>query len=930
MSDLLSRVLLVEDDEGDALLVRECLIEAGVPEVDVLWQRTLADGIAALAEAPGCVLLDLGLPDAEGLGALHGLVGEAVGIPVIVLTGRNDRTGVEAVAAGAQDYLVKDDITPELLDRSIRYAVERSRAQATELALREEQMLSAENSRLERGLLPRPLLRDDFVECATYYQPGRNLAVLGGDFYDVVQTPDGRVRAVVGDVMGHGPDEAALGVHLRVAWRTLVLAGAPDETILTSMSRLLSAETSSGGRFVTACDITIDADRSVTLRVAGHPAPLVCSAGRASLPRSRDRSAAGHRRTDRRRAPLAAERWLAGVAHAVVGRIVDDPLHRRPARRLPRARQSRQPRRRRTARRDQRRPWPAAARSDRGCRRSSAAHRSARPTTPPSSRSPCAARRASERADRDADMFADWPLRKRVASWFLTLVVLLVIAFATVLYATLQFKNKGDDDHRPLAAGVRDQPDAAERHGQPGDRPARLRPRQASGRSCSRIASTRRCSASTRRSCARCSPAIPALTADLAAFDRARRPRGARTSPRSTSPRCGAAIRHASGLVSDLAGKASFDKIRRARRDAQRPHRGGASTTSRAQRRAAIVFCFIATIAAAVLTLGSKYVLVARAAPSGARPDRRPRRSRPATSPAVRSTSRSSRAARRRSRRSGRDVDSMRARIASELARVERARVGLLERGEELARSNADLEQFAYVASHDLSEPLRKVANFCQLLERQYGDQLDDKAKQYIAFAVDGAKRMQVLIADLLVVLAGRAHHRERSPPVDTGIALSRALVDARRSHRRRPTRRSCAAPLPTVDGDATLLTALFQNLIGNAVKYRDPDRPPRIEISRRATGANWQFTVADNGIGIDRQYAERIFTIFQRLHLRDKYGGTGIGLALCRKIVEFHRGKIWLAESDGPGATFAFLIPEHSGSAIRPQRRPRRDGGRQ
>jgi serine phosphatase RsbU (regulator of sigma subunit) len=281
MSDLLARVLLVEDDEGDALLVRECLIEAGVPHVDVLWQRTLADGIGALDESPGCVLLDLGLPDADGLGALHHLVAAAGPTPVIVLTGRNDRTGVEAVAAGAQDYLIKDNITPELLDRSIRYAVERSRAQATELALREEQMLSAENGRLERGLLPKPLLRDDLVACATYYQPGRNLAVLGGDFFDVVQTADGRVRAVVGDVMGHGPDEAALGVHLRVAWRTLVLAGVPDDTILTSMSRLLSAESGNGGRFVTACDVAIEPDLSVSLRVAGHPPPLVCAGGRA-------------------------------------------------------------------------------------------------------------------------------------------------------------------------------------------------------------------------------------------------------------------------------------------------------------------------------------------------------------------------------------------------------------------------------------------------------------------------------------------------------------------------------------------------------------------------------------------------------------------------------------------------------------------------
>jgi serine phosphatase RsbU (regulator of sigma subunit) len=279
MSDVLTRVLLIEDDEGDALLVRECLVESGVPASEVVWQRTLRDGIASLASGPGCVLLDLGLPDAEGLGALHRLVTEASTVPVIVLTGRNDRTGVEAVAAGAQDYLVKDDITPELLDRSIRYAVERHRAQTTELQLRAEQMILAENARLERGLLPKPLLRSDLVTCATYYQPGSNLAVLGGDFFDVVETPSGQVRAVIGDVMGHGPDEAALGVHLRVAWRTLVLAGVPDNQILATLSRLLSAESAGTGGFVTACDVTIDRDLTVTLRVAGHPAPLLCNAG---------------------------------------------------------------------------------------------------------------------------------------------------------------------------------------------------------------------------------------------------------------------------------------------------------------------------------------------------------------------------------------------------------------------------------------------------------------------------------------------------------------------------------------------------------------------------------------------------------------------------------------------------------------------------
>ncbi len=254
----------------------------------------------------------------------------------------------------------------------------------------------------------------------------------------------------------------------------------------------------------------------------------------------------------------------------------------------------------------------------------------------------------------------------------------------------------------------------------------------------------------------------------------------------------------------------------------------------------------------------------------------------------------------------GQDVDAMRARIADELERVEQARTVLLARSEDLARSNADLEQFAYVASHDLSEPLRKIANFCQLLERQYGPQLDDKARQYIDFAVDGAKRMQVLITDLLEFSrVGRG--TEGFAQVDIGAVVARAMVNLdQRIVESGAT--VTAHDLPTVQGDASLLIALFQNLIGNALKYRS-EQPPRIDIAATRIDAGWQFTVSDNGIGIDKKYADRIFAIFQRLHLRDQYGGTGIGLALCRRIVEFHGGRIWLAPSDGQGASFQFSL---------------------
>jgi serine phosphatase RsbU (regulator of sigma subunit) len=275
------RLLLVEDDGGDAVLIRACLEECGVDSGAITWARTLADAHAALQESPDCVLLDLGLPDADGLKALLVIVDTSPDTAVIVLTGRNETGGLEALSAGAEDYLIKDDITPDLLDRSVRYAIERKRAHHASQQLREARLSAAEQARLERGLLPVPLLHTDAFECSTYYQPGRDNAVLGGDFFDVVEVRDGVLRAVVGDVMGHGPDEAALGVHLRVAWRTLILAGTPDRDILPSLAALLQAETQGDAGFVTACDVTIErAKNEIRMRVAGHPAPLRCSDGR--------------------------------------------------------------------------------------------------------------------------------------------------------------------------------------------------------------------------------------------------------------------------------------------------------------------------------------------------------------------------------------------------------------------------------------------------------------------------------------------------------------------------------------------------------------------------------------------------------------------------------------------------------------------------
>ena len=255
-----------------------------------------------------------------------------------------------------------------------------------------------------------------------------------------------------------------------------------------------------------------------------------------------------------------------------------------------------------------------------------------------------------------------------------------------------------------------------------------------------------------------------------------------------------------------------------------------------------------------------------------------------------------------------RDVESMRLQLVAELEGTRAARLRLQAQADELARSNRDLEQFAYVASHDLQEPLRKVASFCQLLERRYAGQLDERADTYIGFAVDGAKRMQQLINDLLAFSrVGRS--TAGFAPVDLGEALERAKVSLAMALDEAGGTVT-ADRLPVVDGDRGLLVQLLQNLVGNGLKFRGVD-PPVVRLSARHEEEGWQVTVRDNGIGVDPAYADKIFVIFQRLHNKEAYAGTGIGLALCRKIVEFHGGRLWLdTEADPPGATFRFTLP--------------------
>ena len=271
-------LLLVEDDRADAVLVEDLIADA-VADIRVIWAQSMAHAERELASArPDCVLLDLHLPDASGMDALDRIAKRDATVPIVVLTGLNDEYfGASAVAAGAQDYLVKGRVEPEMLRRALLYAIERKRAELIAADLHASQLRARENALLERGLLPSPLLLDNpGVDIVARYRPSREDALLCGDFYDVVQTPDRVVHVLIGDVAGHGPHEAALGAALRIAFRALTFAGVHGVELMRQLERVLHSERTGTGIFATVLSLEIPARQPARHRRSAPVIPGCC------------------------------------------------------------------------------------------------------------------------------------------------------------------------------------------------------------------------------------------------------------------------------------------------------------------------------------------------------------------------------------------------------------------------------------------------------------------------------------------------------------------------------------------------------------------------------------------------------------------------------------------------------------------------------
>jgi PAS domain S-box-containing protein len=246
--------------------------------------------------------------------------------------------------------------------------------------------------------------------------------------------------------------------------------------------------------------------------------------------------------------------------------------------------------------------------------------------------------------------------------------------------------------------------------------------------------------------------------------------------------------------------------------------------------------------------------------------------------------------------------------VVADLSERKRAQEELDRQTRELQRSNAELEQFAYVAAHDLQEPLRMVASYTELLSQRYQGKLDEKADKYIHYAVDGARRMQRLIDDLLAYSRVTSQGKPLLPTQSAAVFAE--VVETMHKRIEESGAELVCGALPVVNADQMQLAQLLQNLIGNAIKFRS-ETPPRIHVEAREHGREWVFSVADNGIGIDMQNAERVFQMFQRLHERGRYEGNGIGLAIAKRIVERHHGRIWVESQPGKGTTFYFTLPK-------------------
>ncbi|MZD07767.1 SpoIIE family protein phosphatase [Streptomyces sp. SID5785] len=283
-------LLVIEDDPAGSLSIPEMPDAAGKP-VRVRTARNLTEAERLLTDDVNCIVLDLALPgprpgrqdeDGDELETLRHVLRLAPRQAVLALTDSGDaERGAEAVRVGAQDYLFRDELDARILGRAVRYAVERKRADVAQRKLTESRLRAQENARLERGLLPTPLLDGSPLRFAARYRPGRSRALLGGDFYDVVRTPDGTVHAMIGDVCGHGPDEAALGVELRIAWRALTFAGLCGDELLSTLQQVLEHERENDEIFATLCTVDISPDgRRAGLCLAGHPSPLISSPGR--------------------------------------------------------------------------------------------------------------------------------------------------------------------------------------------------------------------------------------------------------------------------------------------------------------------------------------------------------------------------------------------------------------------------------------------------------------------------------------------------------------------------------------------------------------------------------------------------------------------------------------------------------------------------